>query len=54
MNFTDLGIIINKKPLGERKYILTVFTKSHGIYSGVLNQYSKKMGDHLVDRKSVV
>lgn len=48
MNFTDQGIIINKKSLQESSYILSVFTKSHGIYSGVLTQYTKKMGDNLV------
>lgn len=48
MNFTDQGIIISKKPLKEHSYILSVFTKSHGIYSGVLTQYTKKMGDNLV------
>ncbi|GAB4169247.1 MAG: DNA repair protein RecO [Rickettsiaceae bacterium] len=49
MNFTDQGIIISKKPLKERSYIITVFTRKHGIYSGVLQQYSKKSGDNLVE-----
>lgn len=47
MNFRDQAIIISKKPLKERSYILTVFTAKHGIYSGVANQYSKKTGDSL-------
>jgi DNA repair protein RecO (recombination protein O) len=47
MNFRDQAIIISKKPLKERSYILTVFTAKHGIYSGVINQYSKKTGDGL-------
>ena len=47
MNFRDKGIIISKKMLKERSYIITVFTEKHGIYSGVLKQYSKKTGDSL-------
>ncbi|MFK7973268.1 MAG: DNA repair protein RecO [Rickettsiaceae bacterium] len=49
MHFSDKGIIISKKPLKENSYIVTVFTQSHGIYSGVLKQYSKKTGDRLVE-----
>lgn len=49
MNFRDRGIIISKRPLKERSCIITVFTESHGIYSGVLRQYSKKMGDNLAE-----
>jgi DNA repair protein RecO (recombination protein O) len=47
MNFSDQGIIISKKLLKERSYIITVFTKKHGIYSGVIKQYSKKLGDSI-------
>lgn len=49
MNFRDQGIIISKKALGERSYILTLFSENHGIYSGVLTQYSKKTGDSLAE-----
>ncbi len=49
MNFRDQGIIISKKPLKERSYIVTIFTETHGIYSGVLNQYTKKTGDSLAE-----
>ena len=49
MNFRDQAIIISKKPLKENSCIITVFTRSHGIYSGVLRQYSKKMGDNLAE-----
>lgn len=47
MNFRDQAIIIAKKPLKERSYIITAFTAKHGIYSGVITQYSKKTGDSL-------
>lgn len=49
MNFRDQGIIISKKALKERSYILTLFTENHGIYSGILTQYSKKTGDSLAE-----
>ena len=49
MNFRDQGIIISKIPLKERSYIVTIFTENHGIYSGVLNQYTKKTGDNLAE-----
>ena len=49
MNFRDQGIIISKKPLKERSYIVTIFTENHGIYSGVLTQYTKKTGDSLAE-----
>ena len=49
MNFKDLGIILSKTPLKERSSIITIFTEKHGIYSGVLKQYSKKSGDNLVE-----
>lgn len=49
MNFRDRGIIISKKNLKECSYIITVFTETHGIYSGVLKQYSRKLGDTLAE-----
>ncbi len=49
MNFRDQGIIISKNLLKERNYIITVFTKTHGIYSGVIKQYNKKNGDNLLE-----
>lgn len=49
MNFRDRGIIISKKTLKENNYVLTVFTQNHGIYAGVLKQYSKKNGDSLAE-----
>ncbi|MGC0371382.1 MAG: hypothetical protein DGJ47_000071 [Rickettsiaceae bacterium] len=48
MNFKDQGIIIAKRFLQDNRYVITVFTKNHGIYSGVIKQFSKKMGDNLV------
>ena len=49
MNFKDRGIILSKSPLKEKSSIVTIFTEKHGIYSGVLTQYSKKSGDNLVE-----
>jgi len=44
MNFKDIGIIIAKKFLKENFSIITVFTKNHGLYSGVIQESSKKSG----------
>ncbi|MCC8483741.1 MAG: DNA repair protein RecO [Rickettsia endosymbiont of Labidopullus appendiculatus] len=44
MNFKDIGIIIGKKPLKENSSIITVFTKNHGLYSGVIRETSRKSG----------
>lgn len=49
MNFKDRGIILSKSPLKEKSSIVTIFTENHGIYSGVLKQYSKKSGDSLAE-----
>lgn len=49
MNFRDQGIIISKKELKERSYIITLFSEKHGIYSGVINQYNKKIGYSLAE-----
>ena len=49
MNFKDRGIILSKALLKERSSIITIFTENHGIYSGVIKQYSKKSGDNLVE-----
>ena len=49
MNFHDQGIIISKRPFKERSSIVTIFTRQHGIYSGVLRQYNKKTGDNLTE-----
>jgi len=42
MNIKDIGVIIAKKPLKENTFIITVFTKNHGLYSGVAKESSKK------------
>ena len=42
MNFKDIGIIIAKKPLKENSAIMTLFTKNHGLYSGLVRKSSKK------------
>lgn len=47
MQFKDRGLILTKKPLKEKDYIIDVFSQQHGVYSGVLKQYSKKNGDNL-------
>jgi DNA repair protein RecO (recombination protein O) len=54
MHFRDIGIIISKKPLKENAYIVSVFTKDNGLYSGVVSNISKKsrhiyMEGNLVD-----
>lgn len=49
MNFKDRGIILSKKSLKEKDYIITVFTEKHGLYSGLLKQFSKKNGDGLIE-----
>jgi len=43
MNFQDIGIIIAKKPLKESLQLITVFTKTHGLYSGVRRSGSRKI-----------
>lgn len=47
MNFKDRGIILSKKFLQDNKYIVTIFTEKHGLYSGVVNKSSKKEGSVL-------
>ncbi|ADE30078.1 DNA repair protein RecO [Rickettsia prowazekii] len=42
MNIKDIGVIISKKPLKENTFIIRVFTKNHGLYSGVIKESSKK------------
>jgi DNA repair protein RecO (recombination protein O) len=42
MNFQDIGIIIAKKPLKEHSSIVLLFTKEHGLYSGVIYEASYK------------
>ncbi len=42
MNIKDIGVIIAKKPLKENTFIITVFTKNHGLYSGVAKESSKQ------------
>ncbi|RYE06515.1 MAG: DNA repair protein RecO [Rickettsiaceae bacterium] len=41
MNFQDIGIIIGKRLLKENLNIVTLFTKSHGLYSGVVRKSAK-------------
>lgn len=42
MNFKDIGIIIEKRPLKENALIITLFTEKHGLYSAVVPQITKK------------
>lgn len=44
MNFQDLGIIIAKRSLKENSSIITVFTKNHGLYSGLLREPKRNKG----------
>lgn len=43
MNFRDEGIIIHTKTLKENSAIITLFTKNHGLYSGVIRKPAKKV-----------
>ncbi len=49
MDFHDQGIIISKNFIRDNTYVITVFTKNHGLYSGVIKQYGKKNGDILIE-----
>ncbi len=42
MNFRDIGIIINKRKLGESTYIVSLLTNKHGLHSGVARSSSQK------------
>lgn len=42
MNFKDIGIIISKKPFKENLKLITLFTKNHGLFSGIIRISSKK------------
>lgn len=42
MNIRDTGIIIARRPLKESSIILSLFSESHGIYSGVVRSISRK------------
>ncbi len=55
MNFRDQGIIIAKNFFKENTYVITIFTEHHGLYSGVIKQYSnsKKNGDILAESNLV-
>ena len=53
MNFRDQGIIIAKNGFKENTYVVTLFTEKHGLYSGVIKQYSKKNGDVLAESNLV-
>ncbi|MCP5369802.1 MAG: DNA repair protein RecO [Rickettsiaceae bacterium] len=47
MNFKDRGIILSKKNLQDNKYIVTIFTEKHGLYSAVVSK-SRKKGDNIL------
>lgn len=42
MNIKDIGIIIGHKALKETTSIITVLTKHHGLYSGIISRKSKQ------------
>ncbi len=44
MNFQDSGIIIAKRSLKENSSIISVFTKNHGLYSGLLRETKRSKG----------
>ncbi|MES2215101.1 MAG: DNA repair protein RecO [Pseudomonadota bacterium] len=43
MQIKDIAIIIQKRPLKEKSAIITVFTKNHGLYAGVVRDVTGKM-----------
>lgn len=42
MHFQDIGIVIGKKLIAESSYIILVFTKKNGIFSGIIKTIGKK------------
>ena len=40
MQFTDQGLIISKKYLQDNVYIAKIFTKSYGLYEGIIKIYA--------------
>ncbi|MGV2433121.1 MAG UNVERIFIED_CONTAM: DNA repair protein RecO [Rickettsiaceae bacterium] len=45
MQISDSGIIVGKRLLEENSGIITIFSKNHGLYSGVVKKLSTKNGD---------
>lgn len=49
MEFRDLGIIIGRNNFSDNASIITLFTEKHGVYSGVVKQYSRRRGNILTE-----
>ena len=47
MRITDHGIIVSKRLLEENSGIITVFTKEHGLYSGVVKNMNNRRGSNI-------
>ena len=47
MQILDCGIIVSKRLLEENSGIITVFTKEHGLYSGVAKNLTNKKGSNI-------
>ena len=47
MQILDFGIIVSKRLLDENSGIITVFTKEHGIYSGVAKNLTNSKGSNI-------
>lgn len=46
MEWEDEGIILSKTPYGESSHIISIFTKSHGLRTG-LHKVSQKLRNHI-------
>ncbi|WP_236864578.1 recombination protein O N-terminal domain-containing protein [Candidatus Hydrogenosomobacter endosymbioticus] len=44
MRWKDGGIVIGSKNFGENKQIVSILTKDHGLYSGMLHGSARKIG----------
>jgi DNA repair protein RecO (recombination protein O) len=47
MQITDYGIVVSKRLLEENSGIITVFTKEHGLYSGVVKKLANGKGSNI-------
>jgi DNA repair protein RecO (recombination protein O) len=47
MQILDFGIIVSKRLLEENSGIITVFTKEHGLYSGVAKNLTNSKGSNI-------
>ncbi|MDB1135423.1 DNA repair protein RecO [Candidatus Anaplasma sp. TIGMIC] len=53
MQWQDHGMVVNMSPYGDTRVILSVFTRNHGLYNGLIRRCSKKQSLQIGDRISV-